>query len=205
MDICMKSQDDSNEHQGKTTHPHCSCTSVAGSVVQRQQWITPSPKLKLLDQAREILRLKHYSIRTKSACCDWIRRYIQFHKMSKRDDLNECEGKIELFLAIWPSTKKSRPRHPPRFAGFVISDCRSEVGDSNSRFPLSCISSIALCNPSVSLKADGRPGQKRQRTVISRTLARGKEALELRIVVCADRRIVAAQSVSVIRVNSRFA
>ncbi|MCX6915525.1 MAG: hypothetical protein NT167_21180 [Verrucomicrobia bacterium] len=26
--------------------------------------ITPNPKLKLLDQVREVMRLKHYSIRT---------------------------------------------------------------------------------------------------------------------------------------------
>jgi hypothetical protein len=35
------------------------------------------------------------------------------------------------------------------------------------------------------------------------TLSRGKEALDLRIVVCMDRRIMAVQSVLEIRVNSR--
>jgi integron integrase len=34
---------------------------------------------KLLDQAREILRLKHYSYRTEQAYIDWMRRYIFFH------------------------------------------------------------------------------------------------------------------------------
>ena len=41
--------------------------------------ITPHPKLKLLDQVREVMRLKHYSIRTERSYCDWIRRYIDFH------------------------------------------------------------------------------------------------------------------------------
>jgi hypothetical protein len=40
----------------------------------RSDLITPNPKLKLLDQVREVMRLKHYSIRTERSYCDWIRR-----------------------------------------------------------------------------------------------------------------------------------
>jgi hypothetical protein len=36
--------------------------------------VVPSPKLKLLDQAREVMRLRHYSIRTERSYCDWLRR-----------------------------------------------------------------------------------------------------------------------------------
>ena len=61
--------------------------------------ITPNPKLKLLDQVREVMRLKHYSIRTETACCDWIRRYVRFHAMGSRDDLQPAEPKMELFLS----------------------------------------------------------------------------------------------------------
>src|ERR1022692_2697611 len=43
-------------------------------MIGRRDLITPNPKLKLLDQVREMMRLKHYSIRTKTAYCDWIRR-----------------------------------------------------------------------------------------------------------------------------------
>ena len=50
--------------------------------------ITPNPKLKLLDQVREVMRLKHYSIRTERCYGDWIRRYIHFHRMQSREDLN---------------------------------------------------------------------------------------------------------------------
>ena len=35
--------------------------------------VVPNPKLKLLDQVREVLRLRHYSIRTEQSYCDWIR------------------------------------------------------------------------------------------------------------------------------------
>ena len=34
---------------------------------------------RLLDQVREVIRIKHYSIRTEQAYLQWIRRYILFH------------------------------------------------------------------------------------------------------------------------------
>ena len=34
---------------------------------------------KLLDQVRDKLRVKHYSIRTEQTYLDWIKRYIFFH------------------------------------------------------------------------------------------------------------------------------
>lgn len=34
---------------------------------------------KLLDQVRNKLRVKHYSIRTEQSYTDWIKRYILFH------------------------------------------------------------------------------------------------------------------------------
>jgi len=38
------------------------------------------PRKKLLDQVRETIRLKHYSIRTEEAYVSWIKRFILFHK-----------------------------------------------------------------------------------------------------------------------------
>lgn len=39
-----------------------------------------SPRLKkLLDQVRDVLRLKHYSYRTEQTYVYWIRRFILFH------------------------------------------------------------------------------------------------------------------------------
>src|SRR2546422_2911343 len=61
--------------------------------------VIPNPKLKLLDQVREVLRLRHYSIRTEQSYCDWIRRYIKFHRMRSREELIPGEGKIEMFLS----------------------------------------------------------------------------------------------------------
>ena len=62
--------------------------------------ITPNPKLKLLEQVREVMRLKHYSIRTEQCYCDWIRRYIRFHGLKEREALlSEPEAKMETFLS----------------------------------------------------------------------------------------------------------
>ena len=47
--------------------------------------LTPSAP-SLLDQVRDIIRLKHYSIRTEQAYLQWIRRFILFHgKRHPRD------------------------------------------------------------------------------------------------------------------------
>lgn len=67
--------------------------------VGRRDLITPNPKLKLLDQVREVLRLKHYSIRTETAYCDWIQRYIKLHGMKCREELIPGTAKVEAFLS----------------------------------------------------------------------------------------------------------
>src|SRR5437660_10144482 len=61
--------------------------------------IVPNPKLKLLEQVKEVMRLRHYSIRTEECYCDWIRRYIKFHGMRSREELSDGTAKVELFLS----------------------------------------------------------------------------------------------------------
>jgi hypothetical protein len=61
--------------------------------------VIPNPKLKLLEQVREVMRLKHYSIRTERCYSDWIRRFIRFHRMRSREELAGGRGKVELFLS----------------------------------------------------------------------------------------------------------
>jgi integron integrase len=39
----------------------------------------PDSKLKLMDQARQVLRYHHYSYRTEKTYCDWILRYVKYH------------------------------------------------------------------------------------------------------------------------------
>ena len=61
--------------------------------------VVPNPKLKLMDQVRERMRLRHYSMHTKRSYCDWILRFIRFHQMKSRADLEDAETKIEAFLS----------------------------------------------------------------------------------------------------------
>lgn len=60
---------------------------------------TSSPKL--LDQVRQAIRRKHYSIRTEDAYVNWIRRYILFHKAKQGFARHPAEmgiPEIESFL-----------------------------------------------------------------------------------------------------------
>jgi integrase len=54
-------------------------------------------KPKLLDQVRQLLRLRHYSLRTEEAYVAWIRRYILFH--GKRHPRELGEGYVSAFLS----------------------------------------------------------------------------------------------------------
>jgi integron integrase len=53
---------------------------------------------KLLDEVRDLLRRRHYSIHTERSYLDWIRRYVSFHNMKSRADMTEAESKINSFL-----------------------------------------------------------------------------------------------------------
>ncbi len=65
--------------------------------------ITPQPipldqakAPKLLDQVRDKIRLKHYSIRTEQAYVDWIKRFVLFHH--KRHPAEMGAAEVEAFL-----------------------------------------------------------------------------------------------------------
>ena len=56
-------------------------------------------KKKLLNEVSEVMRVKHYSIHTERSYCEWIKRFILFHKLQEREELFvEGEQKIETFL-----------------------------------------------------------------------------------------------------------
>ena len=54
-------------------------------------------KPRLLDQVREQIRLKHYSIRTERVYCEWIRRFIRFHQYRHPSEMGAAE--VEAFLS----------------------------------------------------------------------------------------------------------
>jgi len=55
----------------------------------------PTP-LKLLDQVRDKIRVKHYSIRTETQYVQWIKRFILFHGKRHPKDMGAAE--VEAFL-----------------------------------------------------------------------------------------------------------
>jgi hypothetical protein len=59
--------------------------------------VIPNPKLKLMDQVREVMRVRHYAIRTEQAYCDWIRRYVRFHRMQAGRSCWREQGKSRCF------------------------------------------------------------------------------------------------------------
>jgi hypothetical protein len=56
----------------------------------------PRNKPKLLDQVRGVIRRKQYSIRTKQAYVDWIRRFVLYH--NKRHPKEMGEQQVAEFL-----------------------------------------------------------------------------------------------------------
>jgi integron integrase len=53
-------------------------------------------KPRLLDQVRDTIRRKHYSLRTEAAYIDWIKRYIFFHRKRHPSEMGAPE--MEQFL-----------------------------------------------------------------------------------------------------------
>ena len=50
----------------------------------------------MLDQVRDVIRLKHYSLRTERSYCDWIARFIRYH--NKRHPREIAEPELTAFL-----------------------------------------------------------------------------------------------------------
>jgi site-specific recombinase XerD len=63
----------------------------------RPEGIPTESKLKLLDQMREVMRLKHLSYRTEKAYLSWVKRFILFHDKRHPKDMGAPE--IRAFLS----------------------------------------------------------------------------------------------------------
>jgi hypothetical protein len=53
-------------------------------------------KPRLLDQVRDVLRRKHYSLRTEQSYVDWNKRFILFH--GKRHPTEMGKAEVTTFL-----------------------------------------------------------------------------------------------------------
>ncbi len=65
----------------------------------------PDPRLKLMEQVRQVMRYHHYAYRTEKTYCDWILRYIRFHGARTHPrDMGKRE--VEAFLSHLASQHK---------------------------------------------------------------------------------------------------
>jgi hypothetical protein len=73
---------------------------------------------RLLEQVREVIRSKHYSLRTEDAYIDWVRRFVRFCELRHPRDCGSAE--LEAFLMhlavhgrVSASTQKSGKERDP--------------------------------------------------------------------------------------------
>jgi hypothetical protein len=52
--------------------------------MEGKQKFRADPKLKLMDQVRQVLRYHQYVYQTEKTYCDWIIRYIRIHGLNKQ-------------------------------------------------------------------------------------------------------------------------
>lgn len=65
-------------------------------------------KPKLLDQVRQQIRLRNYSIRTERVYAEWIKRFIRFHAYRHPAEMGAAEIEAYLtHLAVKETLKKT--------------------------------------------------------------------------------------------------
>jgi len=55
---------------------------------------------KLLTEMRDFMRRAHYSIHTERSYCDWVNRFIRFHRMRSRKALSVDAGREAGFIKV---------------------------------------------------------------------------------------------------------
>lgn len=73
------------------------CDIGKANTSRPREGFIPNPQLKLLDQVSEVMRFKHYSLRTERTYREWIKRYILFH--GKRHPREMGAGEVSRFLS----------------------------------------------------------------------------------------------------------
>ena len=63
----------------------------------------------ILDDMRDVMRRRHYSIRTERSYCEWVKRFVLHFNMKSRDDLSEGEKKIEKYLTFLARDRNVAP------------------------------------------------------------------------------------------------
>ncbi len=58
---------------------------------------------------RDVMRRRHYSIRTEKSYCGWVKHFVLHFNMKSRDDLSEGEKKIETYLTFLARDRNVAP------------------------------------------------------------------------------------------------
>jgi hypothetical protein len=72
----------------------------------------PNPKLKLLDQVSEVMRFKHYSLRTERTYREWIKikRYILFHGKRHPREMGQWRSVASSVILRFEARSQRRPK-----------------------------------------------------------------------------------------------
>jgi len=65
---------------------------------------TPAQPKKLLDQVRDKIRFKHYSLSTENTYLSWIKQFILYH--GKRHTVDMGAAKVETFLTYLSTQRR---------------------------------------------------------------------------------------------------
>jgi hypothetical protein len=74
----------------------------------------------------EILRARHYSIRTQQTCCHWVTRFIQFHNVRYPAEMAEPE--INAFLTRLAVKEKVSASTENQALSALLFLCRHVIG-----------------------------------------------------------------------------
>lgn len=72
--------------------------AIEANATQQQDTVAAPPKLRLLDQMREAIRVKHYSLRTEKTYISWVKHFIHWSGLRHPADMGAAE--IEAFLSM---------------------------------------------------------------------------------------------------------
>jgi len=64
---------------------------------------------KILGDMHDVMRRRHYSIRTERSYCEWVKRFALHFNMKSSDDLRKGEKKIETYLTFLARDRNMAP------------------------------------------------------------------------------------------------
>ncbi len=67
---------------------------------------------RLLDQVRERIRYKHYSLRTEQTDVQWVKLFVKWHGLPHPRDMRQPE--IEAYLSMLANQRRGRGIHAQR-------------------------------------------------------------------------------------------